>query len=126
MEGAVNASVDKSRWRMLETDGVHAEASGTSVSLRETVLRSAAGYRIIWYWYDVDGADVSADWQAKLLEAWAMLRHGYSDSKLISVTAESDDPDAARAVLRSFVAEAFHHVRACMSRAGPACAATTA
>jgi exosortase A len=123
MVGSVGALIDRDRWHVAAT--AQADLTGAAIDLqaREVVLRSGERRRVLWYWYAVGEARTSADWRAKLLEAWDVIVRGGSDSRLVIVSAETGEPGAARTVLRRFAQAALPAIAACLERGAPDCAA---
>ncbi len=79
-------------------------ADGRSLTARELRLSGAAGARLVWYWYCVDGRCTSSQIQTKLLQAWDVLRGDVSLSSVWALSAPVGygGVDQARANLRAF------------------------
>jgi len=78
---------------------------GRQLQLRETRLRGPDGGLVVWQWYWIDGRFTANDYLGKLLQAKQRLLMQGDDGAGIMVFAHYDeDPDSARAALRSFLA----------------------
>jgi EpsI family protein len=118
MVGSISALIDTQRWQILGTHHARGSAAGAEIDVQETELRSHGDYAVLWHWYVVGGRRVSADWQAKALEAWITLVRGRSDTMAVVVAARSAGIPEARDAVRRFVAESTAQIAQCLQ--GPA------
>lgn len=79
-------------------------AGGQDLAARELWLTGAAGSRLVWYWYCVDGHCTRSPMLAKALQAWEILRGQVPRSSVWALSAPIDhgDTDQARENLRAF------------------------
>ena len=82
------------------------ETLGTAtLNVRETLVTSASTRLVVWSWYEIDGQATTSDYLGKALQVRQKLFHGTDDGALVTVFSPYDEkPEAARAVLRSFLA----------------------
>ncbi len=75
------------------------------LDLRETRVQGPAGKLLVWQWNWIDGQTTASNLKGKLMQAKARLFLRGDDGAAILLAAPfTDDPDQARAALRSFVA----------------------
>jgi EpsI family protein len=117
--GLVDRLVDPQRWQTIATQ--RADVAGAGLAARETLLRSRTGYLVLWHWYVVDGVSTPQDWLAKLLEARAAILFSAADSKLILLSAENAEIEAARDALREFAQRFLAHLESCLGDAPFGC-----
>jgi len=78
---------------------------GQPVKLRETRLNGPGGQILVWQWMSIDGHLTANNYVGKLLQAQAKLRFRGDDGAVVLLSAPvRDNPDAARAALRAFMA----------------------
>lgn len=115
-----NSIVDSARWRIgnMQTILVRLD-NGSEFRINEAIVQSRSDMRVVWFWYDVDGAHAISDLQVKLLEARGMILGVRSQSSAVLVsTGASSDIEADRALLREFVRVAFDPILECISGSG--------
>lgn len=97
------------------------QAAGRTLALRETVLSGPGGPLLVWHVLWVDGSYITSNVTGKLRQAQAKLLFRGDDGALVAIAAPAtDSKDAARAALRSFLAENFAAVDAALaSTRGP-------
>lgn len=79
--------------------------NGQQIKLRETRLNSRNGQILVWQWMSIDGHLTANNYVGKLLQAQAKLRFRGDDGAVVLLSAPvRDNPDAARAALRAFMA----------------------
>ncbi len=102
-------------------------ADGSEIAAGELRLSEAAGERLVWYWYCVDGRCTASPVWTKLLLTWAVLRGGEPRSSVwaLSVRVARHQAGPARAALHAF-ARALPGTRASIARRGRAVVATGA
>jgi len=78
---------------------------GQQIALRETRLNGPTGQILVWQWMSIDGHLTANNYVGKLLQAQAKLRFRGDDGAVVLLSAPvRDNPDAARAALRAFMA----------------------
>jgi EpsI family protein len=78
---------------------------GRAFTLRETVLSGPGVQLLAWHWIRVGGHDTSSDFLGKLWQACARLTLRAGDgAAVIAATPLGEDKEAARAMLRAFLA----------------------
>jgi EpsI family protein len=84
------------------------QLGGATLALRETTLAGPGGPLLVWHWMWIDGRYTASNVVGKLYQARArLLAHG-DDGALIAIAAPAgEQPDAARADLRAFLAAHF-------------------
>ena len=79
--------------------------NGQTITLRETRLNGPGGQILVWHWMSIDGHVTANNYVGKLLQAQAKLRLRGDDGAVVLLSAPvRDNPDAARAALRAFMA----------------------
>jgi exosortase A len=95
-------------WVMVERRArsvVIAEARALSVVATTLRLGGSDRYRLVWHWYEVDGARTHREWQVKALEAWRALRGREGSAAVIAVSTVYDaDAVSVERPLLAFVA----------------------
>ena len=92
-------------WHAVGSAGRTELFDGQPVALRETRLRGPGGVLLVWQWMWIDGHLTSNNYVGKLLQAQAKLRFRGDDGAAVLLSAPAgDDPEQARAALRSFMA----------------------
>lgn len=106
-----------------EKDAYHATASSVrsenagsrSLPLRETTLSSTGGKLLVWQTMWVDGDYLTSNVAGKLRQAKAKLQFRGDDGALVLLAVPyTDNPDAARAAMRAFLAQHFGAVDAAL------------
>ncbi|MDY0974409.1 exosortase A [Massilia sp. CFBP9012] len=78
---------------------------GQPLTLRETRLNGPGGQILVWQWMSIDGHLTANNYVGKLLQAQAKLRFRGDDGAVVLLSAPvRDNPEAARAALRAFLA----------------------
>lgn len=78
---------------------------GQPLPLRETRLNGPTGQILVWQWMSIDGHLTANNYVGKLLQAQAKLRFRGDDGAVVLLSAPvRDNPEAARAALRAFLA----------------------
>jgi exosortase A len=78
---------------------------GQPLTLRETRLNGPGGPILVWQWMSIDGHLTANNYVGKLLQAQAKLRFRGDDGAVVLLSAPvRDNPEAARAALRAFLA----------------------
>jgi exosortase A len=77
---------------------------GTSLQLRETLLRSGESSLLVWGWYEIDGRTTGHRYAAKLLIARAGLFGIREGCRALAVATKATPDGEADGVLREFVA----------------------
>ncbi|VAX03333.1 hypothetical protein MNBD_GAMMA19-2320, partial [hydrothermal vent metagenome] len=103
--GSLNRVYDQEQWRRVQDNSVSVTMpSGKSVAVAETDIRSADKRRIVWHWYNINGAVTASRVMAKMLESWERLRNHKVDAMLVVVARDyTIDPQEARNDLRNFL-----------------------
>ncbi len=103
--GSLNRVYDQEQWRRVQDNSVSVTMpSGKSVAVAETDIRSADKRRIVWHWYNINGAVTANRVMAKMLESWERLRNHKVDAMLVVVARDyTIDPQEARNDLRNFL-----------------------
>ena len=79
--------------------------NGQTITLRETRLNGPGGQILVWHWMSIDGHVTANNYVGKLLQAQAKLRLRGDDGAVVLLSAPvRDNPDAARAAQRAFMA----------------------
>lgn len=78
---------------------------GPRLDVRETLLAGPQGRLLVWSWYWIDGRRTASDYAGKLLQVREKLLVGSNDGAAVILFAAYDEhPEAAREVLRQFLA----------------------
>ena len=92
-------------WRRIGSGGRIEQIGERQLQVRETRLRGPDGALVVWQWYWIDGGFTANDYLGKLLQAKERLLMRGDDGAGVMVYARFDEnPDTARAALRSFLA----------------------
>ena len=102
-------------------DAWHAtRSSGRTVdglAVRETTLAGPGGPLLVWHWMWIDGHNTTSNVVGKLHTAKAkLLFHGDDGALLVLATPVNDDPQAARAALRAFMARGGEAIEATLQQ----------
>jgi len=91
---------------------------GQTIGLRETRLNGPGGQILVWHWMSIDGHVTANNYVGKLLQAQAKLRLRGDDGAVVLLSAPvRDNPDAARAALRAFMAGQGHAIERALDHA---------
>ena len=94
------------------------QAGGRSIGLRESVMRGPGGQFLVWHWIWIDGRAVTSQYVGKVLQARDKLLFRGDDGAAVMVhAAYSENPDEARAALRSFLDANLAAIEASLERA---------
>ncbi|WP_443113167.1 exosortase A [Herbaspirillum seropedicae] len=89
------------------------------LAVREELIRSNSQGLLIWRWYWIDRRFVENDYLAKLLQTKSQLEmQGDDGAALFVFTPVDDDPEAARAVLRRYLADNLAGIEAALNHNG--------
>jgi len=93
-------------WERADGQRVTTEISGSERPVKEVLLHSRVGQRLVWYWYWVDGEILTSNYKAKLYDARAKLLGGRLDSAVValSVPVDKDVMDQQRQRLAELAA----------------------
>ena len=81
------------------------DINGRPLQVRETRLRGPDGALVAWQWYWIDGGFTANDYLGKLLQAKErLLMRGDDGAGILVYARYEENPEAARAALRSFIA----------------------
>lgn len=74
--------------------------AGTTITVREKLIRSGSDQRVVWYWYTVGGRSTSSEYAAKLLTLISMVM-GRGDHSIVNVlvAGNAGNVEEARAAL---------------------------
>lgn len=75
-------------WKSGETAAIEVDLPGRTLSAMSLRLSAPGRYRLIWYWYWVDGEFTGSPYAAKLLQMKALLTGGNPAAAIIAVSAE--------------------------------------
>jgi exosortase/archaeosortase family protein len=70
--------------------------------VRESLVRTPTGFRLVWYWYVVADIETASPGKAKLLELWRFISRGTA-SELVAVSAACGPADCQRATQSLFL-----------------------
>lgn len=97
---------EKAHWHPISKRRVKLEGDGTTPLVQETRLRSSRGDLLVWQWYWVNGSWRANQYSVKFHEALDKIVSGRRrGAGIVVYTPVSDDENAARERLQSFVAE---------------------
>jgi EpsI family protein len=97
------------------TDGSSRLESGLAV--RETTLAGPGGPLLVWHWMWVDGHATNSSIVGKLRQAQGkLLFHGDDGALIVLATPVNEDPQAARATLRAFMARGGNAIDATLQQ----------
>jgi len=107
-------------WHAVDGAARSETVDGQAITLRETRLNGPGGQILVWQWMSIDGHITANNYVGKLLQAQAKLRFRGDDGAVVLLSAPvRDNPEAARAALRAFMAgqgqaigRALEHARA--------------
>jgi EpsI family protein len=102
-------------------DAWHATAGSArterGLALRETTLAGPGGPLLVWHWMWIDGHNTNSNVVGKLHMAKAkLLFHGDDGALVVLATPVNDDPAAARATLRAFLARGGEAIEATLQQ----------
>lgn len=97
----VNAVADPKVWRVVKTGQVIEPLGGATVAINTATIARLEQYRLVWWFYVVDGQPTASTVQAKLLQARAALSGGAHVGAFVALSTEadnfaSDNPTLAR------------------------------
>jgi EpsI family protein len=96
-------------------------AGGRPLALRETVLRSGSQSLLVWSWMRIGGHDTTSNTIGKFYQAGSKALLRGDDGAALMLSAPFDDnPAAARAALRAFLADNLKAVDAALAHAAAA------
>ncbi len=99
-----NYVADGRKWVQLDDRQARVEIDGRALSVRETRIASGHGDRLVWSWYWIADGLTSNPYQARLLQAKAILLGRPQGSAVIALAADyGPDRGAAAAVLQDFL-----------------------
>ena len=94
----------KEGFQQVASSGRVEDIGGQPLALRETRVRGPHGNYLVWHWNWVDGSFTANDYVGKLRQAKAkLLMHGDDGAALMVATPVGENPETARAALRSFL-----------------------
>ncbi|MCD2519381.1 exosortase A [Massilia sp. G4R7] len=94
------------------------QAGGRSLALREAIMRGPDGPLVVWHVLWVDGQYTTSNVAGKLRQAQGKLQFRGDDGALLALAAPAaDSQDAARAILRTFLAQNFGAIDAALVQA---------
>lgn len=106
---------DKDAFHPVSASSRKETAGAVTLPVRETVLASREGKLLVWQTMWVNGGYLTSNVAGKLRQAQGRLLFQGDDGALVLLAAPySDDPDAARAALRAFLAGHFGAVDAAL------------
>ncbi len=83
---------------------IEVELEGRRQVLRETLVQTSTGPRIIWSWYEIGGTPTVSPIAGKLLEIWHTLSGGSRAATAIALSTEADnDLRSTRDRLKAFL-----------------------
>ncbi len=89
-------------WRSLYSHAVTKDIDGRQV-LEQLLVDKQGTQRLVWYWYNVSGINVTNKYLAKALEVWGLLT-GRPDSYVVAVATDVNNQlKASRALMATFV-----------------------
>ncbi|MDB5748636.1 MAG: exosortase [Massilia sp.] len=102
-------------------DAWHATASSGrlegALAVRETTLAGPGGPLLVWHWMWIDGHNTTSNVVGKLHQARSKLLFRGDDGALVVLaTPVNDDPQAARAALRAFLARGGDAIEATLQQ----------
>ncbi len=93
---------------------------GRQLALRETSITTPTGRMLVWHWFDIDGSRTDSDYVGKLLQIRQKLLRGTDDGAAVMVFSQfEDNPEPARARLRSFLASQLDPLTALLAAHRP-------
>ena len=99
----VNAVADPNAWRVAASGQTTASIGGTPVAVHTATIVQQAHYRLVWWFYVVDGRATASTIEAKLLQARAALLGGAHVGAYIAISTEVDDVAPQNASLAPFL-----------------------
>lgn len=106
---------DKDAFHPISATSRSETAGASTLPLRETVLASQNGKLLVWQTMWVNGGYLTSNVVGKLRQAQGRLLFQGDDGAVVLLAAPySDDPDAARAAMRAFLAGHFGAVDAAL------------
>ena len=115
-----NQLTDERTWHLLGQTPRQVEVEGRQLIVTESSLFAKNHpRRMIWHWNWIDGRFTAGRLTAKLLQTKTRLMTGDRRAAFIGVSVvETDGPAAARAILRSLIADALS-LTPCLEAVGP-------
>jgi EpsI family protein len=99
----VNTVADPNAWRVAATGRITASLGGTTVAVNTATLVRQARYRLVWWFYVIDGRATASTLEAKLLQARAALLGGAHVGAYIAISTEVEDPAPDNPTLARFL-----------------------
>jgi exosortase A len=108
-----NAVFDAGEWQKTGTaQRTIALASGRKLAVRTVVLRQGPSYRLVWYWYQVNGRDLTSQKRVKAWQAWHQLAGGLHSSVFaISSGYSRDGRKTAVNAMKNFLQTAYPKIQ---------------
>jgi len=100
-------------------NGARSEQLGSrNLALRETRMQGPTGDFLVWSWNWIDGETVTNNYVGKLYQARAKLLFRGDDGATVMVSAPyGEQPDEARAAMRTFLADNLASIEASLASA---------
>lgn len=92
---------NKAIWRTRYPRGRRYETGGSSV-LEQIIEKGGYKKRLVWYWYQVAGFQVTSKYSAKVLQALGQLT-GNPQASVFAIAIDLDDKESAREILEKFM-----------------------
>lgn len=124
---SLNRVTDKP-YQLIDADGYRIGQLGpnqTTLHVRQSVVRTRRGQRLVWSWYRVAGLSTANRVMEKLHEALHVLRGGHGWAQWVSVSTTMEGGlAAAQGTLRAFLQDNYVPLVTCLSpaKANAACA----
>jgi EpsI family protein len=100
-----NRLADDNEWRLAERGRAEFSLGSEKIAVTSAQIVSGPYRRLVWSFYVVDGMITASLFEAKLLQARAVLLRQAPVAALVAVSASMDDPrDPAEAQLARFLA----------------------
>jgi exosortase A len=100
-----NRLADDHEWHLADRGEAVLSLAGQRITVTTAEIVSGPRRRLVWSFFIVDGRITASLFEAKLLQARAMLLGGAPIASLVAVSASMDDPgNPAKAQLASFLA----------------------
>ncbi|CAB1276775.1 exosortase A [Candidatus Nitrosacidococcus tergens] len=82
-----NHLYDGKVWQRVSEENQLVALEGKNFQVRELVMRSTNGYRLVWYWYNISGWQTINLIKAKIFEAWGKLIHPQTHGSILIAVA---------------------------------------